>query len=98
MNNPGANNFCALCGKALLRLCVTCGAANSPISNFCGKSGASLDAATPIGAKAEPSEGFTGERRHLTVLFCDLAGSTAIAGRLDPEEWCEIVADYHHGG
>jgi Adenylate and Guanylate cyclase catalytic domain len=32
----------------------------------------------------------------LTVLFCDLVGSTAIADRLDPEEWCEIVADYHH--
>jgi class 3 adenylate cyclase/tetratricopeptide (TPR) repeat protein len=37
-----------------------------------------------------------GERRHLTVLFCDLVGSTEIAARLDPEEWREIVADYHH--
>jgi class 3 adenylate cyclase len=36
-----------------------------------------------------------GERRHLTVLFCDLVGSTEIAARLDPEEWREIVADYH---
>jgi predicted ATPase/class 3 adenylate cyclase len=36
-----------------------------------------------------------GERRHLTVLFCDLVGSTEIAGRLDPEEWHEMVAGYH---
>jgi class 3 adenylate cyclase/tetratricopeptide (TPR) repeat protein len=36
-----------------------------------------------------------GERRHLTVLFCDLVGSTAIAARLDPEEWRETVAGYH---
>ena len=36
-----------------------------------------------------------GERRHLTVLFCDLVGSTEIASHLDPEEWREIVADYH---
>jgi class 3 adenylate cyclase len=35
-----------------------------------------------------------GERRHLTVLFCDLIGSTAIAGQLDPEEWRETVAGY----
>jgi class 3 adenylate cyclase/tetratricopeptide (TPR) repeat protein len=36
-----------------------------------------------------------GERRHLTVLFCDLVGSTEIAARLDPEEWRETVAGYH---
>jgi class 3 adenylate cyclase/tetratricopeptide (TPR) repeat protein len=36
-----------------------------------------------------------GERRHLTVLFCDLVGSTEIAARLDPEEWREMVAGYH---
>src|SRR5215468_11955652 len=31
------------------------------------------------------------ERRHLTVLFCDLVGSTALAGRLDPEAYHEVV-------
>jgi len=35
-----------------------------------------------------------GERRHLTVLFCDLVGSTEIAAQLDPEEWRETVAGY----
>src|SRR5262249_27801525 len=34
-------------------------------------------------------------RRHLTVLFCDLVGSTEIAAQLDPEEWREVVAGYH---
>src|SRR5262245_16602742 len=34
------------------------------------------------------------ERRHLTVLFCDLVGSTALAGRLDPEEYREVVRAY----
>jgi len=29
------------------------------------------------------------------VLFCDLVGSTAIAGQLDPEQWRETVAGYH---
>ena len=32
-----------------------------------------------------------GERRVVTMLFCDIQGSTAAAGRLDPEEWTEIV-------
>jgi class 3 adenylate cyclase len=43
---------------------------------------------TPVPASAD------GERRHLTVLFCDLVGSTEIAARLDPEEWRETVAAY----
>src|SRR5215467_1585593 len=35
------------------------------------------------------------ERRHLTVLFCDLVGSTALTGRLDPEDYREVVHVYH---
>jgi class 3 adenylate cyclase len=34
------------------------------------------------------------ERRQLTVLFCDLVDSTALAGQLDPEEWREVVRGY----
>jgi class 3 adenylate cyclase len=44
---------------------------------------------------AEPRDPLAGERRHLTMLFCDLVDSTAIAARLDPEQWREIVAGYH---
>jgi class 3 adenylate cyclase len=36
-----------------------------------------------------------GERRHLTVLFCDLVNSTGLAAHLDPEEWRDIVVNYH---
>jgi class 3 adenylate cyclase/predicted ATPase len=35
------------------------------------------------------------ERRQLTVLFCDLVGSTALAARLDPEDLREIIGMYH---
>ena len=35
------------------------------------------------------------ERRHLTVLFCDLVGSTALTGQLDPEDYREVVRAYH---
>jgi hypothetical protein len=33
-----------------------------------------------------------GERRHLTLLFCDLVNSTEIAAHLDPEDWRDIAA------
>jgi alkylhydroperoxidase/carboxymuconolactone decarboxylase family protein YurZ len=35
------------------------------------------------------------ERRHLTVMFADLVGSTALSVRIDPEELREILAAYH---
>ncbi|WGR70453.1 MULTISPECIES: adenylate/guanylate cyclase domain-containing protein [unclassified Bradyrhizobium] len=35
------------------------------------------------------------ERRQLTVMFCDLVGSTALASRLDPEDLREVIGEYH---
>ena len=35
-----------------------------------------------------------GERRYLTVIFCDLVGSTAISAQLDAEEWRDLVGAY----
>src|SRR5262249_8088452 len=35
------------------------------------------------------------ERRHLTVLCCDLVDATALAARLDPEAYHEVVRAYH---
>jgi class 3 adenylate cyclase len=34
------------------------------------------------------------ERRPITVLFCDLVGSTSLAARLDPEDWRDLVGSY----
>jgi class 3 adenylate cyclase len=36
-----------------------------------------------------------GERRQLTMFFCDLVGSTTLASRFDPEDWREIVGSYY---
>ena len=41
----------------------------------------------------EPLDG--AERRQLTVMFCDLVGSTALSARLDPEDMRAIIATYH---
>ena len=61
---------------------------------------ANLDAPpTPAPASAQPiavttampAREATGERRHITVMFCDLVNSTGIAARLDAEEWRDLV-------
>jgi class 3 adenylate cyclase len=46
--------------------------------------------AVATSARAEPA----GERRHITVMFCDLVDSTGIAARLDAEEWRDLVGAY----
>ena len=37
-----------------------------------------------------------GERRQLTVMFCDLVGSTALSVRRDPEDLRDLIGAYHH--
>ena len=44
----------------------------------------------PISASIEAA----GERRHVTVMFCDLVDSTGIAAQLDAEEWRDLVGAY----
>lgn len=41
-----------------------------------------------------PSRGDDAERRHLTVMFCDLVGSTALSARMDPEDLREVISTY----
>jgi class 3 adenylate cyclase/tetratricopeptide (TPR) repeat protein len=104
-HNPQGLNFCNQCGTALKPLCSKCGFENEPGARFCGNCGTPLNSAAPGkpaverpeaagGTEARPHSQF-GERRHLTVLFCDLMGSTELAAQLDPEEWHETVAAYH---
>ena len=45
-------------------------------------------------APAPPSSSDAAERRQLTVMFCDLVGSTAVSARLDPEDMREIIRAY----
>jgi class 3 adenylate cyclase/tetratricopeptide (TPR) repeat protein len=43
---------------------------------------------------AHPSPEDAAERRQLTVMFCDLAGSTALSARLDPEDMRQVIRAY----
>jgi class 3 adenylate cyclase/predicted ATPase len=46
-----------------------------------------------VAAREEPSP--SAERRQVTVMFCDLVGSTALSGMLDPEDLHGIIGNYH---
>src|SRR6202521_5225064 len=96
-NREGAK-FCSECATPFAAKCRKCGAVNASGAKFCDECGVSLSAPTNNSVSALPqvqAREVVGERRHLTVLFCDLVGSTAIATQLDPEEWRETVAGYH---
>jgi class 3 adenylate cyclase len=96
-DNREGRKFCATCGAPLVLECGKCGASNQPGEKFCGECGAGLaEAAGPKSPEVTPiTASADGERRHLTVLFCDLVGSTELASGLDPEEWRELAATYH---
>src|SRR6516164_3547727 len=99
-SNLEGKRFCGDCGAPLPMRCTACGAENPPGKKFCADCGAAL----AIRASAAPGEAASllpaalissAERRQLTVLFCDLVGSTALASRLDPEDLREIIGAYH---
>ena len=80
-NEPDAA-FCAGCGNLLVRACLGCGFVNAPGAPICGDCGRGLEG-SPEDPRA-PRD--AGERRLLTVMFCDLVGSTELSQHLDPEE------------
>jgi class 3 adenylate cyclase/predicted ATPase len=56
-------------------------------------------AAPPVAAPASPmasASGSDAERRQLTVMFCDIVGSTALSTRFDPEDLRDIIRTYHN--
>ena len=80
--------------------CANCGTESQEGKRFCADCGAALAPAAsggiPLGKTfvSESTRLLKGERRHLTILFCDLVNSTGLAAERDPEEWQEIVAEY----
>jgi class 3 adenylate cyclase/predicted ATPase len=61
--------------------------------NSVGKGAPKLAPATAAPVTPQPHD--AAERRQLTVMFCDLVGSTTLSARLDPEDMREIVGAYH---
>jgi class 3 adenylate cyclase/tetratricopeptide (TPR) repeat protein len=100
LENPGGAGHCAKCGTALPEPCSSCGSINPTSSNFCGQCGHRLRPPPTDQSEAERSDdddeapGARAERRQITVMFCDLVGSTALAEELDPEDLTEIIVAY----
>jgi class 3 adenylate cyclase/predicted ATPase len=101
-NREGAR-FCRECGAPFGAVCSSCGAKVQAGSKFCDSCGTPLAAAPGpgpdrtvdvveiVGTSKTPAEA---ERRQLTVLFCDLVGSTQLSGQLDPEDLRAVVRAY----
>ena len=83
--NPHQRKFCRECGEKLLLVCSQCGYENLPQDKFCGECGQKL------GEAVKREEAAPGERKHVTVLFSDLTGYTAMSEKLDPEEVKDIT-------
>lgn len=82
--------------------CQTCRHDNPEEALFCMNCGAKLNTHTlpastgvtsvrPVSSLRDIPEA---DRRQLTVMFCDLVGSTSLSERLDPEELRDVLSDY----
>ena len=82
-----------------MNICAQCQQENPPNANFCNNCGASSndsdqDSSLTSLHDKKITERFA-ERRQLTILFCDLVGSTPLSERLDPEEYRQVITSYH---
>src|SRR5215470_2533717 len=68
-------------------------AACAPLSGPAPRSPSPTPVTAPPQSTPQPQEA-GGERRYLTVMFCDLVDSTGIAAKLDAEEWRDLVNAY----
>ena len=107
--NPPDVKFCNDCGQMMGSICSSCGTVNLPESKFCSQCG-NLLATIDIPAaddklmkrrrsdvdKSAFAQTAAGERKHVTVLFSDMTGYTALTQRLDPEEVRDITARIFH--
>ena len=106
-DNPQTNRFCTQCGSELPITCPRCGATSPAHSKFCGECGAKLPTSADlqrsvttapdleVSSRSIETSGAPSERRHLTVLFCDIVQSTALAKLLDPEDLSQLMRNYY---
>src|SRR5215510_15784225 len=108
--NPEGAKFCIECAAPLQKRCPSCGVVNLSRAKFCAECGSPLTAQPqppvpsskfqvsgsqpPSPSTQPPAPRSEAERRQLTVMFCDLVGSTALSAQLDPEELREVVRAY----
>jgi hypothetical protein len=87
--NREENKFCRECAAKLFLTCPQCDAEFPLGDKLCGKCGQDLRETSEAKKVLPEAEG---ERKHVTVLFSDLSGYTAISERLDPEDVKDITS------
>ncbi len=95
--NRVGGKFCAECGTALAATCAACGNPLRPGARFCDECGApttSDASASSASPQAPPGPSPTAERRHVSVLFADLVGFTALSAARDSEEVRDLLSRY----
>src|SRR4051812_15603824 len=85
----GDAHFCSACGASQQQTCPSCGKEQPAAAAFCSTCGMALRG----GARGVPGSEEREERRIVSVLFADLAGSTALGERLDPEDVRELQGE-----
>jgi class 3 adenylate cyclase/tetratricopeptide (TPR) repeat protein len=88
--HSGGARFCSECGAPLQRTCPACGSEQPASATFCSDCGIAL---REDARRAADTSDDRQERRVVTVLFADLAGSTALGERLDPEDVRELQGE-----
>ena len=83
--------YCEECGAAMPAACPRCGAPTVAGKRFCGGCGAPLG--THAGLPPAPTAP-QGENRQVTVLFCDMVGSTGLAERIGAEAMHRLVGQF----
>jgi class 3 adenylate cyclase len=98
-NEIGADVLADLSDGDLEKLGLPLGDRKRLLKAIAGLMGAPAAATSSETAAAQPprraaAESTSAERRPITVMFCDLVGSTALAARLDAEDWRSLVNAY----
>jgi class 3 adenylate cyclase/tetratricopeptide (TPR) repeat protein len=93
-DNSATAKFCHNCGASLALACPSCGAPYDAGHAFCEECGTPLGETPAPLAPPPPREPSATERRLVSILFCDLVGSTALAESRDAEETRELLSRY----
>ena len=95
--NPAQAKFCMNCGSRLELKCPHCGAAFMESAKFCMECGAEVHLQLTDNSPGTKNQKIKlAERRQLTVLFCDLVGSTALSEKLDAEDFRQLATAGRH--
>lgn len=98
--NRDVAKFCGGCGQPLQHKCASCGSENPGVNRYCNECGRPFETRTeqpaelqpePVGAVEQP----IAQHRQISLICCDLQGSSILARQLGPEDWRYALNGFH---